>query len=193
MMESITLFTWMTVCCWVLFCSYWLLLRNRTRENIRKRTTRQRYLGTLGYLLAFTLLYLPLFVRGGFAGRVLPAHYLLQGIGGIMCMAGVGLCIWSRTLLGQNWSGGVTAKQGHELIVKGPYRLVRHPIYTGFLTALTGTCLVTGGLAAIMITCLYTLALCLKINAEEVLLKDVFPDTYALYQQQTRKLIPFIW
>lgn len=193
MIENITIFTWATIGCWVLFCSYWLLLRNKTRKNIGGRTARQRYLGTLGYLLIFTLLYLPLFVPDGFAGRILPAHYLLQGSGAVICMAGVGLCIWSRTILGQNWSGGVAAKQGHELIVKGPYRLVRHPIYSGFITALVGTCLVTGGLAAMMITCVYALALSLKINDEEVLLRDVFPGTYAVYQQQTRKLIPFVW
>jgi protein-S-isoprenylcysteine O-methyltransferase Ste14 len=193
MIENITISTWITICCWVLFCSYWLLLRNSTRKNIGGRTLRQRYMGTLGYVLIFTMLYLPLFVRGGFAGRILPASDLLQGIGAAICIAGVGLCIWSRTILGRNWSGGVAAKQGHELIIKGPYRLVRHPIYSGFIIALAGTCLVTGGMAAIAITFIYALALCLKINQEEVLLKDVFPGTYAVYQQKSRKLIPFIW
>jgi len=193
MIQKITIFTWVTIYCWVLFCSYWFLLRNKTRKNIQGRTPRQRYLGVLGYVLIFSLLYSPLFVSGGFAGSILPVHYLLQGCGAALCIAGVGLCIWSRTILGRNWSGGVTAKQGHELIIKGPYRLVRHPIYSGFITALAGTCLVTGGLAAMVITGIYTLALCLKINSEEVLLRDIFPDSYEVYQQQTRKLIPYIW
>ncbi|RAJ77318.1 protein-S-isoprenylcysteine O-methyltransferase [Chitinophaga dinghuensis] len=188
-----TIFTWATIASWVLFCSYWILLRNKTSKNVRERTVRQRYLGPLGYVVIFGLLYLPLFVSGGFFGRILPSNALLQGIGATLCMAGIGICIWARTVLGRNWSGGVTEKHGHELVVKGPYRLVRHPIYSGFLTALAGTCMVTGGLAAMVITFIYTLALSRKLNSEEALLKDLFPGTYEVYQQQTQKLIPFIW
>ncbi|MFY0255962.1 methyltransferase family protein [Chitinophaga sp. 30R24] len=193
MIESITIFTWITICCWVLFCSYWLLLRNKTKENIQARTTRQRYMGALGYVLILTLLYLPLLAGEGFTGRILPTHYLLQAIGATLCIAGISICIWSRFILGSNWSGGVVAKENHELIIKGPYRLVRHPIYTGFIAALTGTCLVTGSLPAMIVTCVYSLGLCMKINREEVLLNDLFPEAYTAYQQHTRKLIPFIW
>ncbi|HVI46348.1 MAG TPA: isoprenylcysteine carboxylmethyltransferase family protein [Chitinophaga sp.] len=169
------------------------MLRNRTKENVQVRTTRQRIMGALGYVIIFTFLYLPLFVKGGFAGRIIPNTAWLQLTGALLCIVGVGTCIWSRALLGSNWSGGVTAKKDHELVVKGPYRLVRHPIYTGFICALAGTCLVTGGLGAIVITSVYTLGLCMKINQEEVLLSDIFPGSYAAYQQHTRKLIPFIW
>lgn len=193
MAENPTIFTWITICCWVLFCSYWLLLRNRTKENVQVRTIKQRLMGVLGHVLIFTLMYLPLFVSGGFAGRILPASYPLQFTGAILCAAGVGIAIWSRLLLGNNWSGGVTAKKDHELVIKGPYRFVRHPIYTGYIMAMAGTCLVTGGLAAIVFTALYAMGLCVKINQEEVMLSNLFPGTYSTYQQHTRKLIPFIW
>ncbi|WP_113613719.1 methyltransferase family protein [Chitinophaga flava] len=185
-----TIFTYITFCCWILFCICWLLLRNRTKENVQTRTPGQRFMGALGYLIIFLALYLPLFTQHY---RLLPNHLYLQTAGAILCMVGVATAIWSRVLLGTNWSGGVHAKKDHELIVRGPYRLVRHPIYTGFIFAMTGTSLVTGGWSGVIISLVYALGLCLKIAQEEILLNELFPGTYAVYQQHTRKLIPFIW
>lgn len=186
--ENLTVFTWITLCSWILFGFCWLTLRNRTKENVQIRTTRQRWLGVIGYAIIFSALYYPLFT----GTRLLPASPLLQATGVLLCVAGIGLCIWSRLLLGTNWSGGVAAKRDHELIIRGPYHVVRHPIYTGFITALAGTCLVTGGGAAIFVTVVCSLSLYMKIAREEILLNELFPGTYAAYQQQTRKLIPFI-
>ncbi|WP_212003892.1 isoprenylcysteine carboxylmethyltransferase family protein [Chitinophaga sp. HK235] len=185
-----TVFIYITLSSWALFCICWLLLRNRNKENIQTRTSRQRFMGALGYLVIFTALYMSLFIQGH---RLLPTNLYIQAIGAILCMVGVATAIWSRVLLGTNWSGGVTAKKDHELIVRGPYRLIRHPIYTGFVAAMAGTCLVTGGWSAIIVSTIYTLGLCMKINREETLLNELFPGTYAVYQQHTRKLIPFIW
>ncbi|MBC9929111.1 methyltransferase family protein [Chitinophaga qingshengii] len=186
--ESPTLFTWVTCNCWLVFGCCWLTLRNRTKENVQLRTTRQRWMGFIGYCVIFVSLYLPLFT----GTRLLPALSALQAAGALLCIGGIALCIWSRLLLGTNWSGGVAAKKDHELIVKGPYRLIRHPIYTGFITALAGTSLVSGGSAALIATLVCAMALYLKIEQEETLLNELFPGTYAAYQQQTRKLIPFI-
>ncbi|WP_220100745.1 methyltransferase family protein [Chitinophaga oryzae] len=187
-MNNPALFTWITLCCWIIFICCWLALRNRTRENIQFRTNRQRWLAATGYVLIFTGLYLPLLT----GARLLPAWWSLQATGVLLCIAGIGLCIWSRLLLGVNWSGGVAAKRDHELVTKGPYRVVRHPIYTGFLMALTGTSLVTGGGAAIVVTVVCALGLYLKITREETLLNELFPGAYAAYRQRTRKLIPFL-
>ncbi|PSL44757.1 protein-S-isoprenylcysteine O-methyltransferase [Chitinophaga niastensis] len=193
MTGNINIFVWSTIICWTLFAACWLLLRNETKENVSTRTFRQRNMGFLGYLIIFSLLYLPFFVTNRFVFRIIPPYAALQSVGALLCAAGVGICIWSRIVLGWNWSGGVTAKKDHELVIKGPYRLVRHPIYTGFICAVAGTCLVTGSLPGIVISCVYTLGLCMKISDEEILLSNVFPDSYATYQQHTRKLIPFIW
>lgn len=187
-MNNPTFFTWITLCCWFIFICCWFMLRNRTKENIQYRTNRQRWLAAIGYLLIFTALYLPLLT----GTRLLPAWWPLLAAGTALCIAGIGLCIWSRLLLGANWSGGVAAKRNHELVIKGPYRVVRHPIYTGFLMALTGTSLVTGGTPAIVVTVICSLGLYLKIAREETLLNDLFPGAYAAYSQRTRKLIPFL-
>ncbi len=65
-------------------------------------------------------------------------------IGTALVAAGLGFAVAARAYLGRNWSGTVTLKQGHELIRTGPYRLVRHPIYTGMLLAFVGTAMARG-------------------------------------------------
>src|SRR5260221_11591289 len=57
---------------------------------------------------------------------------------------GVGTSIWARLSLGANWSGVVTLKKEHELVRKGLYRWIRHPIYAGILTGVIGTAMING-------------------------------------------------
>jgi protein-S-isoprenylcysteine O-methyltransferase Ste14 len=57
----------------------------------------------------------------------------MQWAGVVVCAAGAGVAIRARRILGRNWSGFVMIKQDHELIQRGPYRFVRHPIYTGII------------------------------------------------------------
>ena len=71
--------------------------------------------------------------------RVIPRIDALAWTAVVLCIAGLAFCIWARFTLGRNWSGVVTFKGGHELITRGPYALVRHPIYTGLLTMLAAT------------------------------------------------------
>lgn len=182
---------WITIICWLLFSMTWMLQRNKAKENVDPRTASQKFKGFLGYVILFSLLYLPLFFAKDMV-RVVPQNIVFQVLGVALCVIGVSVCIWSRLLLGWNWSGGVKAKKDHELIVKGPYRFVRHPIYSGFIVALTGTCLVVGGISGIVITVIYTLGLNMKIRQEEKLLAGLF-DTYAGYKERTYKLIPFVW
>ena len=70
------------------------------------------------------------------SARFVPAGNLLPVLGAIMIAAGLGFAVWARAHLGRNWSGIVTVKEGHALVRTGPYRAVRHPIYTGLLLEL---------------------------------------------------------
>ena len=66
--------------------------------------------------------------------RFVPLALWPVQLGAALTVAGVAFAIWARALLAGNWSSSVTVKRDHELIVEGPYRIVRHPIYTGILT-----------------------------------------------------------
>jgi protein-S-isoprenylcysteine O-methyltransferase Ste14 len=86
----------------------------------------------------------------------------------------------------------VTLKEGHELVERGPYRFVRHPIYAGILTMFFATALALGHLAGFAATLLMFASFWIKLRDEEKLMLQQFPDRYADYQRCAKRIIPFI-
>ena len=72
-------------------------------------------------------------------GPLLWPHNLTTGvIADVVTFLGLLLTLWARVVLGGNWSSGVAFKEQHELIERGPYAYVRHPIYSGVLLMFLG-------------------------------------------------------
>ena len=109
-----------------------------------------------------------------------------------LTLLGVLFAIWARVHLGRNWSAGPAVKEKHELVVSGPYRFVRHPIYTGVLLAVLGAAL-TGSFFAIGILILSFAMVFRRIGKEEMIMLELFPSDYPAYQARTKRLIPFLW
>src|ERR1017187_7501034 len=99
---------------------------------------------------------------------------------------GLAFAIWARHTLGRNWSGNPTVKEGHELVETGPYRLVRHPIYTGFLLAIAGTGIGSGQVMQLFIFGTAFVLLWAKLRIEESLMLRQFPQTYPGYMKRTK-------
>jgi protein-S-isoprenylcysteine O-methyltransferase Ste14 len=178
--------------CWILFAVTWIIAAPWTKRSIYKESRWQR----LGYVI-------PILVGGYlvFKGqrlsdplnlRIIPHIATLAWIGAALCTAGLAFCIWARFTLGQNWSGVVTFKGGHELITRGPYALVRHPIYTGLLTMFVATVIVLGHVAGIIAMPLVFVGIWIKLRYEEKLMLQKFSDQYAAYQRRVKRLIPLI-
>jgi protein-S-isoprenylcysteine O-methyltransferase Ste14 len=106
---------------------------------------------------------------------------------------GLGFSIWARWHLGRNWSAAITAKEGHELIRSGPYAWVRHPIYTGMLTAGLGTAVALGGLNAFMGWAIVTAGYIRKFHIEERWMREVFGEQYTKYVAEVDALVPFVY
>jgi protein-S-isoprenylcysteine O-methyltransferase len=100
---------------------------------------------------------------------------------------------WARLFLGGNWSSNVTLKQNHTLVQSGPYRIVRHPIYTGLLVALLGTAIALGELRCFLGVLLAAIAWKIKSVGEETLMVQQFGDQYARYREQVKGLVPYLW
>ena len=105
---------------------------------------------------------------------------------------GLGFAVWARRHLGRNWSANVEVKENHALIRTGPYRYVRHPIYTGLLLAFCGSALATGEWRGPLAVILAFLSFVRKTSVEERRMRATFPE-YERYRQNTPRLVPFIY
>lgn len=113
-------------------------------------------------------------------------------IGLTLAVMGAGFALWSRILLGKNWSIAVQQKEDHELIKTGPYSLVRHPIYSGLLLLFCGHALIVGDYRAILAVLIVFVSFWFKLKKEEAVLTQVFGDKYVQYKKETKAIIPFI-
>jgi len=120
------------------------------------------------------------------------AHPIMAGIGALCAVLGIGFAIWARVHLGRNWSSHPTQKEHHELVTSGPYRVVRHPIYTGMLLAIIGSGLASGWWWSIPFI-FATVVFVRRVYKEEQIMTNLFPDTYPAYKKRTWALIPYVW
>ena len=101
-------------------------------------------------------------------------------------------CWWARLHLGRLWSGTTTLKADHRVVETGPYRLVRHPIYTGVLAAALALAAIEGTLGAFMGLTLFTLGFIGQARGEEVFLKQELGEgPYDAYAARTPMLVPW--
>jgi protein-S-isoprenylcysteine O-methyltransferase Ste14 len=114
----------------------------------------------------------------------------LRALGLALLVLATAFTLWARVVLGTMWSSTAVLKQDHALRTDGPYRVTRHPIYTGMLGMLVGTALLGGvGRWAVVLAVgmVYAAA---KIRAEERLLGAEFPDDYPRYRERVPQLVP---
>jgi protein-S-isoprenylcysteine O-methyltransferase Ste14 len=140
---------------------------------------------------------LDLFLNAGVFAKVWlePSPFLLDPqqlfrripLGYIAFFLEAGVYVWLTMRIGAK-----TWKQGHEFIRRGPYRFVRHPIYTGLLTMCLGTATEIGRLHSWLALPLMMAALWIKLKQEEAFMLQHFPDEYPAYQKQVKALVPFV-
>ncbi|GAB2744656.1 methyltransferase family protein [Kitasatospora kifunensis] len=170
---------------WALFWVYWLL----AAFGVKSGTGAWRR----GAIIRVVILVVALLLLRARAFRDLGLNRnpWLEGIGLALFVLGLALAVWARVHLGRNWGMPMTHKADPELVTTGPYRTVRHPIYSGILLAVIGT-----GVAVSV----YWLVLAVLLGGyfvysavmEERYLAERFPDTYPEYKRSTKMLIPFV-
>ena len=117
---------------------------------------------------------------------------ILGWIGALLTAIGISFAIWARVNLGRNWSSRPAMKEQHELVTTGPYAYVRHPIYTGILLAALGTAIMSS-IFGIGMLIFISIFFALRINKEEKIMLELFPNRYPEYQKHTKRLLPFVW
>lgn len=178
--------------CWSVFLVVWLLAAISTKRTVYRESRAQRLRYTIPILIACYLLFRGYRLPYPFNLRIIPQINAILVAAAILCISGLGFCFWARAVLGGNWSGTVTLKENHELILRGPYRVVRHPIYTGLLAMVIATVIQQGYIAGIIGFILVFVSFWIKLNDEEELMRKQFPDQYAAYRERVKRIIPFI-
>jgi protein-S-isoprenylcysteine O-methyltransferase Ste14 len=110
-----------------------------------------------------------------------------------LATAGFLFCWWARIHLGRLWSGFITRKEGHRVVDTGPYRIVRHPIYTGVLIAALATVAIRGSWIAFGGFTLLLVGFYIKARTEERFLRrELGAEAYDSYAARTAMLVPFL-
>jgi protein-S-isoprenylcysteine O-methyltransferase Ste14 len=177
---------------WTVWLLYWLISAARVKATERRESARSRATYVLPTLLGASL-FLGEEWPGWLALQVIPRGAASHGVGVVLLMAGLGFACWARVSIGTNWSGNVTLKSGHELIRTGPYRWVRHPIYTGLIAALLGTAIAQGAVRCLLGAAVIAAAFIYKLAVEERMLSERFKEEYDRYRKEVAALIPWVF
>jgi protein-S-isoprenylcysteine O-methyltransferase Ste14 len=176
----------------VAFAVFWAVTWLSVKKTAEKQKTSEWFsywiFGFIAVMLLFALSYAPVLDTSLIAGSLLS-----RSLGFLVEVLGLCLAIWARMTLGRNWSSSVAFKERHELITKGPYRLVRHPIYTGMLTMFLGAAIYLGVLAGFLAVLSMFASFLIKSRQEEKMMAKHFPREYARYKRRTKAIIPFVY
>lgn len=176
---------------WIAFFVYWQIMAIRVKATQQLEPIASRVLRVVMFGAAVLLWSIPTPVTW-LNLRLWPQNRLTFWTGFAITLAGLLFCVWARVHLGRNWSRSVTIKQDHELIVTGPYALVRHPIYTGLLTGLIGTSLAVGEVRALLAFALFAVPIWLKLRLEEKWMRGQFGAKYQAYSERVAALVPYL-
>jgi len=176
--------------CWVSLGVYW----NISARSIKSAAEQQSLVARLARMPVWVgfVLFVAAWVHP-FGPIAIQRTVLSDSVGVAICMLGLFVAIWSRKVLGAEWSRDVELKQGHKLVERGPYRLMRHPIYTGHLLMGLGTAIASGSLVAFAGLASFVGGFWIKLNQEERLLLRGFPDEYPAYKERVKALIPYVF
>jgi len=173
------------------FWVYWLISAFGSKQNTSlqvKRFFRIR----LGFFVLAIILFRFLNVQNySFQNRVAINNEAILSVGLIIFLSGLALAVWARIYLGENWGMPMTQKQNPVLVMSGPYHYIRHPIYTGVLTAMLGSAIASSifWLTILAIAAIYFIYC--AIEEEKTMIKQ-FPKDYPAYKNKTKMLIPFV-
>ena len=175
---------------WELLLLVWVVLWFGMKKAKKREGWRERAEHGLLVLVGFWLLFGGLRDWGGLNYRLVPNVSAVWAAGLGLTALGVGIGIWARLSLGSNWSGMVTLKDDHELVQKGLYRWIRHPIYTGILLGMMGTAMIKGHFGGWLGVGVVLTAFYFKARREERFLREEFGAGFEEHSRRTGMFLP---
>lgn len=185
---------------WALWFVSWFLASGWSNVTVRRPSLQREALYRVFQILGFVFLltfseYTPGGREGPFDMLFKPLWLTPDLVGWVMVLVAIGgfaFCWWARLHLGRLWSASVTRKEGHRVVDRGPYAIVRHPIYTGLLIAAIGTAVIKATPIAFVGVVLMTIAFVIKGRLEENFLREELGAAdYDAYRKRVPMLVPF--
>ena len=171
---------------WGVFWLYWLA----ASAGVKRGRTRWRRFA--GIRVAAALIIILLARARVFRGATITSNPWREGFGLAIFASGLAVAIRARRYLGRNWGAPMSEKVNPELVTTGPYRTVRHPIYSGIILALVGSAVAVNWYWLI-VAALSAFFFVYSAYMEERYMTVRFPDAYPVYKRSTKMLIPFVF
>ena len=185
-------YRWFFPFVWLVFIAVWIAMARGGKAVAERESAYSRLSHYLPLAVAIYLIAAPHVPIAVLDDRFVPLALWPVQLGAALTFAGIAFAIWARMTIAGNWSSDVTLKRDHELIVAGPYRWVRHPIYTGILLALLGTALAVGEWRGLLAVVFAGAAYWRKLGIEEAVMRRQFGEAYARYAERVPALVPFV-
>ena len=159
---------------WVAFGVLWLVWALRNKPTVRRESIGSRFTYVIPTVAACYAMFSGDVPAGWMRTRIFPREPWIEALGIALTVAGMAFAIWARAYLGGNWSSSVTVKAEHQLIRTGPYRWVRHPIYSGLILAMIGTALNRRAVRGLIAVVLLWVGFTIKSRIEERFMEATF-------------------
>lgn len=185
-------YAWLMQGMWLVWAVYWMAMGLRGKKVERRESLMQGLSWILPSAVGVAIFMTPDDWYGPLSGLFLHHGRTTFWIGAIFLAFGLGFSVYARHFLGGNWSGAVTVKQNHELVRSGPYRWVRHPIYTGLLIGILASAIAGSQWRDLLAFGVLTAAIWSKLRREERWMTQRFGEEYAAYRRSVRALVPFL-
>ena len=177
---------------WAVFWIYWIAAAIRTRSPVKRTQTGLSFRAYIVLIAVLWVILVRLVAPDIMLETIIPQGTASAAAGLIIALAGLGFAFHARMHLGKNWSGNPVIRVDHQIVRTGPYRYVRHPIYTGMLLMITGTAIGIGFVWVICLIPLFLAVFAIKIRMEETFLTEEFGEAYLQYRREVKALIPYV-
>ena len=174
---------------WMLIMMVWLALASESNEPVAVNRNIWSDVAVWIVSIGWVVLLLPRFN----GPQLIPRIMLIRIPGSVLTLTGLTFALWARFYLGSNWDSHISLRLDHKLVRTGPYGIVRHPIYSGFVLALAGSVLNFGHLRSFIAAIMVTVAWVYKSGLEESFMMNHFGGEYEQYRHEVKRMIPMIW
>jgi protein-S-isoprenylcysteine O-methyltransferase Ste14 len=182
--------------CWGLFIGIWAIGALYNARYAPRTVSRDSWSSVRpwqGWIVGAVLVllvraFVPTSVWAAFSFR----NDVLADIGLAILVSSTLFTLWARWTLGKMWSSVPALREEHELHTDGPYRVTRHPIYTGILGMLFGSALVIGLGGVVVGLLVFGGVFLIRIRREEQLMLQTFGEQYVRYQRRVPRIVPFV-